>query len=143
METMERLAQLGLYPTKDTLPFWEALLAGSLVACQCANCGRFRQPPSGFCPGCQHSAVRWQRLDGAGTIYSFTWARHGFTPDLRDRVPYAIALVELDDAPGIRLIANILDAEEGQVAIGAKVVADHRNAADARIDFVLSGTADA
>ncbi|WP_214105868.1 Zn-ribbon domain-containing OB-fold protein [Acrocarpospora catenulata] len=142
METMEKLARLGLYPTKDTLPFWDALLAGSLVTCRCAACGRFRQPPSGFCPGCRHTEVVWQRSDGVGTVYSFTWARHAFTPGLRDRVPYVIALVELDDAPGVRLIANILDAGEDQVRVGARVVADHRNAAEARIDFVLRGEAD-
>lgn len=36
--------------------------------------------------------------------------------------PYVVALVELDDADGVRLLANVLGCEPGDVHIGSRVV---------------------
>jgi uncharacterized OB-fold protein len=40
---------------------------------------------------------------------------------LRQSVPYRVVLVELDDAPGIRLLGNLLGTPTHAVEIGAAV----------------------
>ena len=40
---------------------------------------------------------------------------HGFDP------PYAVAIVELDEQPGLRLTTNVVGCEPDQVAIGMRV----------------------
>jgi uncharacterized OB-fold protein len=42
-------------------------------------------------------------------LYSWTVAVHASDARLEDQVPYAVALVELEE--GVRVIANVLDAD--------------------------------
>jgi len=57
---------------------------------------------------CHSSDYAWKPLAGRGTIYSYTIAIHAAHPALVDRVPYAILVVELDDAGGERVVGNLL-----------------------------------
>jgi uncharacterized OB-fold protein len=100
---------------KDTEPFWQAAKERRLVAPQCADCQTFRLPPTPFCPNCRSKAVDWIELSGAATVYSFAVV-HGFPgmPDLL-LVP---AVLELPDAPGARLVSNIVDVAPADVTIG-------------------------
>jgi len=100
---------------KHTAPFWQAAKEQRLVAPKCADCGTFRLPPSPFCPECQSTAVNWVELSGEATVYSFAVV-HGIpgAPELT-LVP---AVVDLPDAPGARLVSNIIDISPTDVAIG-------------------------
>jgi uncharacterized OB-fold protein len=40
---------------------------------------------------------------------------------LADNVPYVVAVVELDDAPGVRMIANVVECDPEDVEIGKPV----------------------
>jgi hypothetical protein len=46
---------------------------------------------------------------------------HPFVPGLKDRGPYDVAVVVLDDAPGVRLVTNVVDATPATLRIGAPV----------------------
>jgi uncharacterized OB-fold protein len=41
----------------------------------------------------------------------FTWTvlTHAFLPAFRDKVPFVTGLVELEDAPGVRLATEVVD----------------------------------
>jgi uncharacterized OB-fold protein len=106
---------------KDTEPFWQAAKERRLVAPQCADCQTFRLPPTPFCPNCRSKAVDWIELSGAATVYSFAVV-HGFPgmPDLL-LVP---AVLELPDAPGARLVSNIVDVAPADVTIGMPLRVD-------------------
>ena len=78
-------------------------------------------PPTGFCPGCRQQSVEWVELSGRGTVYSFTITHQPLIPQLRDYIPYVVALVEPDDAPGIRLATNLVDADTEAVHVGMAV----------------------
>ncbi len=43
-------------------------------------------------------------------------------PDF-DKVPYAVALVDIDEQPGLRLPGQVLDIDVDQVAVGMRVMA--------------------
>jgi uncharacterized OB-fold protein len=110
-----------LHPDRWTRPFWDAAAEHRLVGHQCAACGAFRHPPGPFCWQCRSREARWVDLPGTGTVYSFTVVRHPMTPAAKDAVPYVVALVALDGAPGVRLITNLVGVEPGAVRIGLPV----------------------
>jgi uncharacterized OB-fold protein len=104
-----------------TEPFWLAAKERRLVAPQCADCGTFRLPPTPFCPNCQSASVNWPELSGRGVIYSFSVV-HGF-PGLPD-VTLVPVVVDLPDAPGARLVSNLVDVDPADVHIGMELAVD-------------------
>jgi len=104
----------------DTAPFWEAAKEGRLTACQCADCGAFRMPPTAYCPKCRSKARTWPDLPGTGTAYSFAICHRSPFPDVPD-FTYVPAVVDLDGAPGVRLVSNVFGIPANEVAIGMKV----------------------
>lgn len=106
-----------------TEPFWQAARERRLTVARCASCGRFRMPPTPFCPHCLSQELEWPTLCGRGTIYSFTIVARAIFPEMEACIPYVPALVELPDADGVRLITNIVDVPVDHIAIGAEVEA--------------------
>jgi len=101
-----------------TEPFWQAAKEDRLVAPKCADCGTFRMPPTPFCPSCQSREVEWPRLSGRAVVYSFSVV-HGF-PGLPD-ITLVAAVLDLPDAPGARLVSNVIDVDPAKVEIGDEV----------------------
>jgi uncharacterized OB-fold protein len=119
-------------PVIDTLPkefrgHFEAIADGSLRFPYCESCGRFHWYPMPRCPHCQSGALVWRKLSGRGTLYSWTVVRHAFDRTLRDAIPYIVALVTFDDAPGVRLVTNLIDAAPESIRIGMPLQPVFRN----------------
>ena len=106
---------------KDTEPFWQAAKERRLVAPQCADCQTLRLPPTPFCPTCQSKAVHWVELSGRAAVYSFAVV-HGF-PGMPELV-LVPAVLDLPDAPGARLVSNVVDVAPSDVTIGMSVRVD-------------------
>ncbi len=122
----------GLLPPvtdQDGAPFWDYAARGELRIQTCAGCRTPRFPPRPCCPYCQSFAHRWQKVSGRGHIWSFVIAHPPLLEGYAQLAPYNVALIELLDAPGIRLVGNVLaapDAPPGsldpaRLAIGAAV----------------------
>jgi uncharacterized protein len=112
--------QVHITTSPDTEPFWQAAKEGRLVAPKCGNCGAFRMPPTPFCPVCQSKLVDWTELSGRATVFSYSVV-HGF-PGLKDIVIVA-AVLDLDGAPGARLVSDIVGIAPDDVGIGMEVEA--------------------
>lgn len=110
-----------------TEPFWAAAKQRRLVAPQCADCRTFRLPPTPFCPNCQSKSVNWIELSGEATVYSFAVV-HGF-PGMPDLI-LVPAVLDLPDAPGARLVSNIVDVQPAEVCIGMRLRVDFTPIAD-------------
>lgn len=108
-------------PNTFTAPFWEATKRRVLVAARCGACGRFRMPPTPFCPHCRSQALEWPELSGTGTLYSYTVVNRALVPGAEDTIPYVPAVVELDGAPGIRLVSNVVEAEVESITVGMRL----------------------
>jgi uncharacterized OB-fold protein len=63
---------------------------------------------------------------GTGTIYTFIVQRQPAVVGYFDQVPYAVALIELDEQPGLRLPGLVVDIDPDDVAIGMRVEVDLR-----------------
>ena len=109
-------------PTVDTEGFWEATAAGRLSLCRCQACGLWHQPPLERCRHCA-GPTGFEPVSGSGTIYTFIVQRQPAVVGYFDRVPYAVAIVELDEQPGLRLTGRVVDIDVDDVAIGMRVQA--------------------
>ncbi|MFF0817233.1 Zn-ribbon domain-containing OB-fold protein [Rhodococcus sp. NPDC003318] len=111
----------------STEPFWQAAKQRRLVAPKCSDCGTFRLPPTPFCPECQSTSMDWVELSGRATVYSFAVV-HKFPgyPDLT-LVP---VVVDLPDAPGTRLVTNVVDVAPEDVHIGMNLTVDFHPISD-------------
>lgn len=106
-------------PTSLTEPYWRAAHEGRLVVQGCRACGHRQFYPRPFCLHCESSEVDWQEVSGHGTIYTFTINHRAPNAFMKARLPYAVAVIELDE--GVKMIANILDADPADIAIGRRV----------------------
>jgi uncharacterized OB-fold protein len=88
---------------------WEAAQQRRLAIQQCGACGTFMHYPSALCINCQSEDLGFTEVSGRGTVYSFAIVRHNFHPAFPP--PYVIALIDLDDAPGVRMYTNILEVD--------------------------------
>ena len=100
----------SLTPDVHTREFWDWCTRRELRFQRCDACGRFRQPPRPGCPHCGAAAATWARVAGRARLFTHTVVHHAAFPALTARVPYNVAIVGFDGAPGVRLITNVLDA---------------------------------
>jgi uncharacterized OB-fold protein len=107
--------------TDDTRPFWEACRRHELVVQRCEACGAFRHPPTPVCWRCRSFVHAWVPVSGRGTIFSHAVVHRAFLPELAAHVPYVVVVVALDDAAGVRLISDLVDAAPGEPAVGLPV----------------------
>jgi uncharacterized OB-fold protein len=108
-------------PDAVTAFYWEGAADGALVILQCTDCGFYSHPPDVSCQRCSSIALEPTQVSGAGTVYSFTIVRQAFDPAFLPEVPYLIALVELDEQPGLVILANLVDVDIETVEIGDRV----------------------
>ena len=110
-----------VHPDVWTRLFWDSARENRLVACRCADCATFRMPPTPFCWKCRSREIAWVTLPGTGSVYTFTISRHPMAAAVRDAIPYLLAVVSLDGAPGTRLISNIVGTAPENVRIDMQV----------------------
>jgi uncharacterized OB-fold protein len=97
--------------------------AGEITIQSCDACGALQHPPSDVCGSCQGMQLGWRACSGEGRIESVAVVHHPVHPAFKDRVPYAVVVVSLDDAPGINAVGNVLGCDPSALTIGQKVSA--------------------
>ncbi len=112
--------------TRDSAEFWDACRRHELAIQRCTACAAFRHPPEPCCPRCRSFAFAWQAVSGRGHIFSFATVHRAFLPALEQHVPYTVIVVTLDDAPGVRIVSNLVDAtpEHARIDLEVEVVWD-------------------
>ena len=123
-------------PSPDATHFWEAAARHVLMLPQCTDCNQPFFYPRVLCPTCGSRNLTWLEASGSGTLYAFCIHYHSDIPGLRESVPFATALVDLDEGPlmmafllgvpadpdhvrvGTRLAVEFLDLDDGQTALG-------------------------
>jgi len=103
-------------PSALTEGFWAAARERRLVVQACDACGRRRHYPQVLCPDCRGDRWSWAPIGGRGIVYSFTVSHRAFGAAWADRVPYAIATIDLGD--GIRMVSDLPPEDTEDVAIG-------------------------
>ncbi|MEK7714977.1 MAG: OB-fold domain-containing protein, partial [candidate division NC10 bacterium] len=84
-------------PTAETRHYWTACREGVLSYQYCLACRRPQFYPRTLCVGCGGGSLEWRASRGLGTVHAVTVVHRPPTAAFRAEVPYAIALVDLDE----------------------------------------------
>ncbi|MBI3743920.1 MAG: Zn-ribbon domain-containing OB-fold protein [Chloroflexi bacterium] len=108
-------------PDASTKFYWESAKRHKLAILRCKQCSTFIHPPRPMCRTCQSSDLAPFEVSGRGKVYTFTKTHYIYHPAFQPKVPYVVALVELDDDPSVRIVSNIVDCPADEVRIGMPV----------------------
>jgi uncharacterized protein len=109
-------------PDEVDREFWAACNDDRLVIPYCTSCQSFRFPPAGECWVCGSTALEWREVSGRGTIYSYAVIHDTPITQLKEDLPYVVAVIELDDADGVNLVAQLPRASAAKASMDAPVV---------------------
>ena len=100
-------------------PFWDAIDNGSFVLARCA-CGAY-YARSQACLRCGADArtLTWEPASGRGTVRTFIVFDKPYHSYFKERTPYVVAVVALEEGPEIT--TNIIDTDVTNVTIGMPV----------------------
>jgi uncharacterized protein len=102
--------------TDDTAAFWEGGADGVLRIHRCRVCDTWFHPPSPVCPECLSTDVGPAATNGRATVQGFSINVQPWAPDMH--VPYVVAVVSVDDAPGVQLTTRLVEVEPDAVRVG-------------------------
>ena len=97
-----RLRQPTLPPTarsRITLRLTAAAAEGRFELQNCNECGAWQYPPREACERCLSVRLTWKPVDGRGELLSDTVVRHSNELYHRERVPFRVGLVRLQEGP--------------------------------------------
>jgi uncharacterized protein len=103
----------------DNRAFWTGGAQGRLMLHRCQDCLGFVHPPRPVCRHCLSENVRPEAVAGTGVVDTYTVNHQKFHPAIE--VPYVIARVAIDGAPGVILTTNIVGCPVDSVDIGDRV----------------------
>lgn len=103
----------------DNRAFWTGGASGELRLMRCRDCSTFIHPPRPVCRKCLSENVAFEAVAGTGVIDTYTINHQKWHPALE--VPYVIARVAIDGAPGVFLTTNIVGCNVDEVDIGDRV----------------------
>jgi uncharacterized OB-fold protein len=95
--------------------YWTGGADGQLHIAHCGSCRRYVHPPRGTCADCGEP-LTFVAVSGNATLFSHTVAHQQFHPAVP--TPFVIALVELVEQPGLRLVTNLIDCDPDSLTCG-------------------------
>ncbi len=116
--------------TPHTEPFWTATRDRRLVIQWCPACEEPVWYPREICPRCLGHDHEWRDASGEGTVDAVTVMHRPGFPQMADRVPYTVAMIELSE--GVRMMSNVVGCEPYDVQPGMAVTLTWEALSDGR-----------
>jgi uncharacterized OB-fold protein len=126
--------------TPDAEEFFAGTVRSELRIQHCTTCDKHQHYPRVLCHHCGAETLEWVTASGRGTIYSYTVIRQNGVPVFKERQPFVVALVDLEE-DGARMMATMPSLGPDAAAIGMPVEAVFRPVSDkvALVDFRPAG----
>jgi uncharacterized protein len=128
-------------PTSTSASFWAATRAKRLEIQFCESCAGWVWYPRGACPGCLNDALVWRPVSGRGVVYATSIHHRASIPELTERTPYVVALIDLDE--GARMLSNVVGPGAEEARVGSAVTVTWEPLDDGRhlpvFEVVLDG----
>jgi uncharacterized OB-fold protein len=105
-------------PISKTLPFWEGLKQGKVLATKCTQCGKLYFPPNADCPDCLVSNLEWVELSKEAEIETFTHVVVRPT-SFQQNKPYTVAIGKLKE--NVRVLAWLSGFKLSEIKVGMEV----------------------
>jgi uncharacterized protein len=108
--------------TEVSDPFWDATRESRFLVQWCMACAAPIFYPREVCPTCLSAeSLEWRESSGRGTVYAVSVQHRAANPTMAERVPYVVALVEVDAGDGIntvRVMTNVVNCDPLSVRVG-------------------------
>jgi len=95
--------------TKLSKVFYDGCKENRLLYQQCKDCGQVVFFPKYLCSKCMSHNLEWKESKGKGKIHTFTVTYDAAPPEFMADVPFALAIIELDE--GFRIMSNIVECD--------------------------------
>lgn len=93
-----------------TAEFFAAAARHELSIPRCDACARWIWYPEPECPACG-GPLAWTVTSGDARLFSWAVVQRPFLPAFAEMIPFVTALVSLEDAPEVRVVTYIVDAD--------------------------------
>jgi uncharacterized OB-fold protein len=123
------MGKMSPVPDAVSKPFWDACNEGRLVVQNCETCEAnggndwLQHPPAATCHCCgKTDHFKWREMNGLGKIHGFCIMQDSRIQSLQEDQPFIIAIIELEDAPEIKMFSHLPGTPvNDDVPIGATV----------------------
>jgi uncharacterized OB-fold protein len=115
-EVFQRYPDLRI--TRDNIEHFRGLLGHQFLINRCQNCGYWIYPHRPLCPECWSTDVRPTEVSGAGRVHMYTLLHQGGVDGALGygfEYPHLTGAIELNDQPGLRYHAPIVNCEYADV----------------------------
>jgi uncharacterized protein len=106
-------------PTRAAVEFWERVESGDVAYPRCPACGTWHNYPRPACIRCLHQPLELTPVGGEGSVYAVTVVHRPLLRSFADHIPYAHALVDLDE--GFRVLSIVVGCPPEEVVSGMRV----------------------
>jgi uncharacterized OB-fold protein len=110
-------------PDEVSAGYWEAAGNGRLAIQRCACCRRWYHPPVLACPQCRSRDLAFEPVQGRGTIHQRIIVHQTKLAGFEASTPYCAVTVELDEQPGLYVVANLVTCRPDEAEVGQRVQA--------------------
>ena len=109
-------------PEEIDKPFWDAVNEKRLLLQFCTSCNKLQYPIRPQCWQCgSRDHLIWREVEGKGHILETMVVHDTRVVRRKGDVPFNVALVSLDEDPGINFLANLPGTPVHQAPQGAAV----------------------
>ena len=116
------MVKQGVVSDELTKPFWDAANDGRLVIQNCNACNMLQHPPTPTCRQCgSGDKLEWKGMSGRGKIYNYCVVYDSPIRLLQDNQPFNLAVIMLDEDPGIQMYSHLPGTPVDEVPVGASV----------------------
>ena len=116
------MAKQGVIPDELNKPFWDAANEGRLVIQNCKACNRLQHPPAPECGQCSSGDnLEWKEMTGWGRIYNYGVVYDTPVRLLQENQPFNLAVIMLEEDPGIQMYSHLPGTPVDEVPVGASV----------------------
>ena len=116
------MGKQGVVPDELNKPFWDAANEERLVIQNCKACNRLRNPPAATCDQCgSMDNLEWRDMSGRGKIYNYGVVYDCPIRLLKEDLPFNLAMIMLDEDPGIQMYSHLPGTLVDEVPVGASV----------------------
>jgi uncharacterized OB-fold protein len=112
----------GVITDELTKPFWDAANEERLVIQNCSACNRLQHPPAPTCHQCgTGDNLEWKEMSGRGKIYNYGVVFDCPVRLLQEDQAFNVAVIMLDEDPGIQMYSHLPRTPVDEVPVGASV----------------------
>ena len=108
-------------PDEVSKPFWDACNEGRLVVQSCTECVWLQHPPQKACASCGSENMEFKQMSGRGKIHGYLISHDSRVMMLQEIQPFNLAVIELEDAPEIKMLSHLPGVPTDEIPVGAAV----------------------